>query len=146
MRGSDPVGQRQLHPEQGEQPAGAALQPQAEALADATLDLLNKPESWEALRKQGRAFVENERNWSQQPPTRSAHLIGNIAIEGLDAAGCLIVHSTFQLTEWRLQQRQLAGSMQHKLVATEDGGWKIMLKRVNLVNCDAVFENLEVFI
>ena len=36
--------------------------------------------------------------------------------------------------------------MQHKLVATEDGGWKIMLKRVNLVNCDAVFENLEVFI
>ena len=90
--------------------------------------------------------VENERNWSQQPPTRSAHLIGNIAIEGLDAAGCLIVHSSFQLTEWRLQQRQLAGSMQHKLVATEDGGWRILLKRVNLVNCDAVFENLEVFI
>lgn len=35
----------------------------AEALADATLNLLNKPESWDALRKQGRAFVENDRNW-----------------------------------------------------------------------------------
>ena len=90
--------------------------------------------------------VENQRNWSQQPPTRSAHVIGNIAIEGLDAAGCLIVESTFQCTEWRLQQRQLAGSVQHKLMATESGGWQIMLKRVNLVNCDAVFESLEVFI
>jgi len=35
----------------------------AEALANATLDLLNKPESWEGLRLRGRAFVENERNW-----------------------------------------------------------------------------------
>ena len=40
MRGSDPVGQRQLHPEQGEQSAGAALQPQAEALADALAALV----------------------------------------------------------------------------------------------------------
>ena len=90
--------------------------------------------------------VENARNWSQQPVTRSAHLIGNISILGLDAAGCLIVESSFQLTEWRLEQRQLAGSVQHKLAATEEGGWKMVLKRVNLVNCDAVFANLEVFL
>ena len=90
--------------------------------------------------------VENQRNWSQQPPTRSAHVIGNIMIDGLDAAGCLIVHSSFQLTDWRIEQRQLAGSVQHKLAATEEGGWKMVLKRVNLVNCDAVFANLEVFI
>ncbi|NMG65641.1 aromatic-ring-hydroxylating dioxygenase subunit beta [Azoarcus indigens] len=90
--------------------------------------------------------VENARNWSQQPLTRSAHLVGNITIEGLDAAGHLIVRSTLQLTEWRIDQRQLAGSVFHKLAATEDGGWKIVLKRVNLVNCDDVFANLEVFI
>ena len=90
--------------------------------------------------------VENARNWSQQPPTRSAHVIGNIMIEGLDAAGHLIVRSSFQLTEWRLTQRQLAGAVFHKLAATDDGGWKIVLKRVNLVNCDDVFGNLEVFI
>ena len=90
--------------------------------------------------------VENARNWSQQPVTRSSHLIGNISITGLDAAGCLIVESSFQITEWRLEQRQLAGSMQHKLAATEDGSWKIAFKRVNLVNCEAVFSNLEVFL
>ncbi|WP_234421561.1 aromatic-ring-hydroxylating dioxygenase subunit beta [Parazoarcus communis] len=89
--------------------------------------------------------VENARNWSQQPPTRSAHVIGNITIEGADAAGNLIVRSTFQLTEWRSEQRQLAGVVFHKLAAVDDG-WEIVLKRVNLVNCDAVFANLEVFI
>jgi len=90
--------------------------------------------------------VENARNWSQQPLTRSAHLVGNVTIEGLDAAGHLIVRSTLQLTEWRIDQRQLAGAVFHKLAATEDGGWKIVLKRVNLVNCDDIFANLEVFI
>ena len=90
--------------------------------------------------------VENARNWSQQPLTRSVHVIGNMSIEGLDAAGHLIVRSCFQLTEWRNDQRQLAGVVIHKLAATPEGGWKIMLKRVDLVNCDSVFGTLEVFI
>lgn len=90
--------------------------------------------------------ILNPRNWSQQPPTRTAHLIGNVSVEGLDMAGHIIVRSSFQLTEWRLSQRQLAGSVFHKLAATDEGGWQIVLKRVNLVNCDDVFSNLEVFI
>jgi glycogen(starch) synthase len=35
----------------------------ASALARALLDLLNRPESWGALRQQGRHFVESVRNW-----------------------------------------------------------------------------------
>jgi PEP-CTERM/exosortase A-associated glycosyltransferase len=35
----------------------------APALARALLDLLNQPESWRALREQGRHFVESVRNW-----------------------------------------------------------------------------------
>lgn len=89
--------------------------------------------------------LENPRNWSQQPPTQSARTLGNVMIDGLDAAGHLIVRSSFQMTESRLGERQLAGALVHKLAAT-DTGWQIMLKRVDLVNCDAVFGNLEVFI
>jgi len=88
----------------------------------------------------------NARNWSQQPVTRSSHLVGNVQIDGLDAAGQLIVRSSLQLTEYRLDQRQLAGQVFHKLAATEAGGWQIALKRVDLVNCDSVFGNLEVFL
>lgn len=90
--------------------------------------------------------ITNPRNWSQQPPTRSAHVVGNVCVDGVDADGRLIVRSSFQLTEWRNDLRQLAGSVFHKLEATGDGGWKIALKRVNLVCCEGIFSNLEVFI
>lgn len=90
--------------------------------------------------------VENARNWSQQPQTQTAHLIGNISVEGTDDHGNLVVSAVFQMTEWRLKQRQLAGRYTYKLAAQEEGSWKIQLKRVDLVNCNDVFENLEVFV
>ena len=90
--------------------------------------------------------VENVRNWSQQPPTRTAHLIGNVMVEGLDSDGLLVVSATFQVSEWRLVQRQLAGRYTYKLATQDAGGWKIQLKRVDLINCNDVFANLEVFV
>jgi benzoate/toluate 1,2-dioxygenase beta subunit len=90
--------------------------------------------------------IENERNWSQQPPTRSTRLLGNIAVEGRDAAGRLIVRSSLHMTEWRKELRHLAGTVFHKLEATPEGGWKLAFKRVDLVNCDDIFASLEVFI
>ena len=88
----------------------------------------------------------NVRNWSQQPVTRSSRLVGNVQVEGLDSVGHLIVRSNLQYTDYRLEQRQLAGQVYHKLEATQDGGWRVYLKRINLVNCDSVFSNLEVFL
>lgn len=90
--------------------------------------------------------VENVRNWSQQPPTRTAHLIGNVMVEGLDSDGLLVVSATFQVSEWRLEQRQLAGRYTYKLATQDNGSWKIQLKRVDLINCNDVFANLEVFV
>ncbi len=103
---------------------------------------------WEdkVLREARVRRLEHARAWSQQPPTRSSRMLGNIGIEGLDAAGHLVVRSVFHLTEWRHAQRHLAGTVFHKLATTEVGGWKIVLKRVDLVNCDDMFGNLEVFI
>lgn len=89
--------------------------------------------------------LNHEHNWSQQPPTRASRLVGNVMVDGVDAAGHLIVRSSLQMTEWRLEQRQFGATVFHKLAATDDGGWKIVLKRVNLVNCDGVFGILEVF-
>lgn len=90
--------------------------------------------------------LEHPRNWSQQPPTRSARLVGAVQIEGVDAGGNLVVHSSFQMTEWRKRQpRQLAGRYTHKLAA-HDGGWRIRMKRVDLVNCDDIHDAFEVFV
>jgi ethylbenzene dioxygenase subunit beta len=90
--------------------------------------------------------LRNDRNWSQQPVTRSVRLVGNVLIDGSDASGRVIVRSCIQYTEHRLEQRHLAGEVIHKLESDGAGGWKVYLKRVNLVNCDGVQSILEVFL
>ena len=51
--------------------------------------------------------LEHPRNWSQQPPTRSA-AGRRVQIEGVDAGGNLVAFG-LQMTEWRKRQpRQLA--------------------------------------
>lgn len=90
--------------------------------------------------------LENERNWSQQPPTQSSRLLGNICIEGKDDKGYLVVRATFQSVESRAgQQRVLAGSYIYKL-AEADNSWKLYLKQVNLINREDVHANFEVHI
>ena len=90
--------------------------------------------------------LKNLRNWSQQPPSHSAHVIGNVMIEGKDARGDLVVHATFQMVEWRkIEQRLFAGSTTHVLVRQDDT-FLIRHKCVRLVNCEAVHDNLQVFI
>jgi ethylbenzene dioxygenase subunit beta len=103
--------------------------------------------AWEnhMLREVRARRVENPRNWSQLPPTQTARVLGNITVEGWDTAGFLVVRCVFQLSEWRKKHRQLAGSYLFKL--KEDGAsWRIQMKKVNLINCDAVHENIEIFI
>ncbi len=90
--------------------------------------------------------ITNPRNWSQQPHTRTTHTVGNIMLDGTDEAGRLIVHSTLNVIEWRNQHRQLSGLATHKLVKQPGEGWRIYLKRVDLVDSVDVFANLEVFV
>ena len=90
--------------------------------------------------------LTNARNWSQQPVTHTARLVGNVSAAGRDAVGNLVVHSTFQMTEWRkAEPRQWAGRLTHKLEEA-GGSWRIRMKRVDLVNCEAVQESIQVFI
>lgn len=101
---------------------------------------------WEnkMLRELRMKRLENARNWSQQPPTRSSRLISNITIAGHDKQGYLVVHATFQALEGRAgTQRLLGGSYVYKLKEHDDS-WLMYLKQVNLVNREDVHSNLEV--
>jgi ethylbenzene dioxygenase subunit beta len=103
---------------------------------------------WEdaLLREVRMRRLKNWRNWSQQPPSRSAHVVGNVMIDGKDEFGNLVVHSTFQMVEWRKEdQRLFAGTYRH-ILARENDTFLIRHKYVRLVNCEAVHENLQVFI
>ena len=89
------------------------------------------------------ARLEHPRIHVQMPPSRTAHLIGNVvAEEGED--GEYRVSSTVIMVEYRNdKQRIFAGRQTHRL--RRDGAeLRIVQKRVDLINCDAAFEAIAV--
>jgi 3-phenylpropionate/cinnamic acid dioxygenase small subunit len=89
--------------------------------------------------------LEHPRIHIQTPPSRTAHLVGNVMIdEADDAKGRYVVSSTVIMVEYRDdQQRIFAGHQIHALRRSGDG-FCIVQKRVNLVNCDSAFEAMAV--
>ncbi|HEY7663849.1 MAG TPA: aromatic-ring-hydroxylating dioxygenase subunit beta, partial [Xanthobacteraceae bacterium] len=76
---------------------------------------------------------------------RTAHLVGNVAIEQEDEAKSeIVVGSTVIMVEYRDEaQRVFAGRQQHRL-RREGESLRIVQKRVDLINCDAAFEAMAV--
>jgi ethylbenzene dioxygenase subunit beta len=78
-------------------------------------------------------------------PVRTSHLIGNVRSDPRED-GSLIVRSRFQMIEFIADEQRLhGGAVTHELVP-EAGGWKIRLKRVDLVNAGGIFELLQTFL
>ncbi len=82
------------------------------------------------------------RVYSAQPAPRTVHLVGNVTAARGDEPGIdCEVRSSVMVAEYRPGQsadrRVWAGQQTHKLRRTPEG-WRIVLKRVDLVDCDAV--------
>ena len=88
--------------------------------------------------------LEHPRIHVQTPPSRTAHIVGNISVEPTDKANEYLVHSTFIMVEYRdEQQRVFAGRQRHRL-RRDGAGFRIAQKRVDLINCDSAFEAMAV--
>lgn len=89
--------------------------------------------------------LEHPRIHVQTPPSRTAHVVGNVVVEEADAAkGEYVVGSTFIMVEYRDDaQRLFAGRQRHRL-RRESGSFRIVQKRVDLINCDGAFEAMAV--
>lgn len=80
---------------------------------------------------------------AQTPQSWTNHLIGNVTIDK-NEGNELRVRSSLQMVEARAgDQRLLAGECWHRL-RREGDGFKIVQKRVNLVNCDAAHDGFTV--
>lgn len=90
--------------------------------------------------------LRGQRTFSQQPKSRCHHLLQQPGIELRDdAAGRYTLRTAFHYVETRLDAQTLyAGWATHELVAQGDA-LRMQLKRVDLVNCDAAFGNLQLF-
>jgi 3-phenylpropionate/cinnamic acid dioxygenase small subunit len=89
--------------------------------------------------------LEHPRIHVQTPPSRTAHLVGNVVIEEADQAkGEFSVGSTLIMVEYRDDaQRVFAGRQSHRLRRHGDT-FRIVQKRVDLINCDTAFEAMAV--
>ncbi len=89
------------------------------------------------------AKLKHPRAWSQQPPSRTARIVGNVMIGGRDAkTGDVIVHSTFNMLEFRRDRATAyGGTYTHHLRRGKDG-WRIAMKRVDLITGDGIYEQI----
>jgi len=86
------------------------------------------------------------RTFSQQPRSRCHHLLQAPTVEVIDhEARRYRVRTAFHYVETRRDEQTLfAGWATHDLKDAE-GQLRIVLKRVDLVNCDAAFGNINLF-
>jgi len=90
--------------------------------------------------------LKGNRTFSQKPKSRCHHVLQLTTIDKRDDAnGTFELYTPFHYVETRLDEQNLyAGWARHSLV-TEQGRLKITLKRVDLVNSDAAFGNIQLF-
>ena len=82
---------------------------------------------------------------AQKPPSRTCHFLSNIEIdEAYGERDQILVYSTLMMMEYRLDKQTSYGGRCRYLLRKKDSGFEIAWKRVDLINCDGVFEPLAV--
>ena len=91
--------------------------------------------------------LKSARAFSQQPPSRSHHLLQTPTVEASDPdANRFLVRSEFHYAEAQGDEIQFyVGTVLHTL-RIEEGRLRIVLKRVNLLNSDAALPAVQLFI
>ncbi len=90
--------------------------------------------------------LKGNRTFSQKPKSRCHHVLQMPVVDARDeVAGRFQLYTPFHYVETRLDEQMLyAGWAKHDLVSAA-GRLQIKLKRVDLVNCDAAFGNIQLF-
>jgi benzoate/toluate 1,2-dioxygenase beta subunit len=92
-----------------------------------------------------RNFV-HPRAASKDHKVRCNHIIGNLTHGGSNEHGDIVIKSNFQAVLYYRREKQLfAGTYEHHLVP-QDEGFLIRHKRVNLIDCDAPFKSLIIYL
>jgi len=83
--------------------------------------------------------------FSLQPKPRTVHIVTNVMLDSAGDNGVCVVTSRFQMLQYRREKQDLfAGAYTHHLRSTPEGH-RIVLKKVELVNCDAPMESVLVY-
>jgi 3-phenylpropionate/cinnamic acid dioxygenase small subunit len=92
------------------------------------------------------ARLAGARTYSQQPMSRCHHLLQQPVVTSRDEANSTYTTRTsFHYIETRLNEQTLYAGWATHTLAMQNHALRIKLKRVDLVNCDAAFGNIQLF-
>jgi 3-phenylpropionate/cinnamic acid dioxygenase small subunit len=99
--------------------------------------------------------ITHPRAFSQDFPTRMSHVIGNVMLDpdggttvdgGMAPKADLVVRSSVHILEFRKEEQRLFGGPMHHWLRRAGGDFKIAMKRIDLINCDAPMEVVQLFL
>ena len=83
--------------------------------------------------------------WSQQPRSRTSRIVSNVEAFATDDPDIVMTRSSFLISELQAGDRRLwTGWYAHRLrraEAVEGPDWEILVKQVNLIDCDGNLRN-----
>ena len=90
--------------------------------------------------------LKSPRAYSQQPPSRCLHVLQRPEVETMDPArNEYLVRTAYVYIETRAEDQQVYGCTAFHTITVVDGKLRILLKRVNLLNCDAALPSIQLF-
>jgi ethylbenzene dioxygenase beta subunit len=89
--------------------------------------------------------LRHPRNHAQSPPSRTVHTVTNVHLDAEQPKGdATLVRSAMTMAEWRpAGERLYHGRVRHTLVPDGDG-FRIRLKRVDLIDAEAVHDAMSI--
>lgn len=99
--------------------------------------------------------ITHPRAFSQDFPTRMSHVVGNVMLDpengkgsdgGLDPKADVVVRSSVHILEYRREDHRLFGGTVRHWLRRDGADWRIAMKRIDLINCDAPMEVVQLFL
>jgi 3-phenylpropionate/cinnamic acid dioxygenase small subunit len=90
--------------------------------------------------------LKGARTFSQKPKSRCHHVLQTPQVDCRDEANnSYVTWTPMHYIETRMDEQTLFAVWATHHLAVEDGRLRIKLKRVDLINCDAAFGNIQLF-
>jgi benzoate/toluate 1,2-dioxygenase beta subunit len=99
--------------------------------------------------------VTHPRAFSQDFPTRMSHVVGNVMLDpdggqgadgGMSPKADLVLRSSVHILEYRKEEQRLFGGIQRHWLRRAGSDVQIAMKRIDLINCDAPMEVVQLFL
>jgi 3-phenylpropionate/cinnamic acid dioxygenase small subunit len=90
--------------------------------------------------------LKSAKTYSQKPKSRCHHVLQTPVVDTLDpAAGRYETWTPFHYIETRLDEQTLLAGWSRHVLTLDRGRLRMKLKRIDLVNCDSAFGNIQLF-